>query len=281
MSPVKIAALQMTSGTEIKANLHEAAKLIDQASGQGAGLLVLPENFALMAQDEDKLRFAEKPGRGPIQDFLSEQAARHKIWLVGGSLPLKSPDPHKTYNACPIYNTLGKQVACYKKIHLFDAKVKPGVEVYEESSTVYPGKEVIVLDTPFGRLGVAICYDLRFPELFRALSAQGAEIIALPTAFTVRTGQAHWEVLMRARSIENFCYVVGACQADTHANGRKTYGHSLIVDPWGSVLSCRPSGKGIIEAVISLDYLKQLRADFPVHEHRRLGMKRASQKKGA
>ncbi len=271
MRPFKIAALQMTSGREVKANLQATAKLISQACAQGAQLLVLPENFALMAEnDEDKLKAAEALGSGPIQEFLAKQAVQHHICLVGGSIPLLSPDPHKTYNACLVYNEKGEQAACYQKIHLFDAQVKPGVEVYEESSSVYPGKETVVLETSLGRLGLAICYDLRFPELFRALSEQGAELIAVPTAFTVKTGQAHWEVLMRARAIENFCYLIGACQTDTHENGRKTYGHSLIIDPWGTVLNCLPSGTGLVEAEVSLEYLKQLRADFPVHTHRRL-----------
>ncbi|HSW70374.1 MAG TPA: nitrilase-related carbon-nitrogen hydrolase, partial [Gammaproteobacteria bacterium] len=189
-----VAAIQMTSGTLIKNNLQTAARLIKQASDNGAQLVVLPENFALMsASDADKLKAAEKPGAGLIQDFLAEQAAEQRLWLVGGTLPLISPNPHKTYNASPIYNEKGEQVACYKKIHLFDAMVKPGLEVYEESHTVEAGKEIVVVDSPFGRLGLAICYDLRFPELFRALAKLGAEIIAVPTAFTVKTGQAHWE----------------------------------------------------------------------------------------
>ncbi len=273
MNRTKIAALQMTSGTQVKANLTAAAELIEQACAQGARLLVLPENFALMAHaDADKLSAAEPQGSGPIQEFLANQAAKHKIWLVGGTLPLASPEPHKTYNACTVYNEKGDQVACYKKIHLFDAQVKPGVEVYEESNTVCPGQDIVVLDSPFGRLGLAICYDLRFPELFRAMATQGAELIAVPTAFTVKTGQAHWEVLMRARAIENFCYLIGACQTGAHENGRKTFGHSLLIDPWGTVLASLPSQTGVIEAEISLDYLKQLRTDFPVHQHRRLGL---------
>lgn len=271
MHPTPIAAIQMTSGKEVQSNLQEAEKLIQIACMQGAKLLVLPENFALMANaDADKLNQSEVEGTGPIQDFLAQQAARHKIWLVGGTIPLKSPDPHKTYNACLVYDDRGHRVACYKKIHLFDAEVKPGVEVYEESNTVYPGNEVVVVDSPFGRLGLSICYDLRFPELFRAMATLKADIIALPTAFTVKTGQAHWEVLVRARAIENFCYLIGACQTGTHENARKTYGHSLIVDPWGSILACLPAEPGFIQADLSLDYIKQLRSAFPVHQHRRL-----------
>ncbi len=281
MNKSKIAAIQMTSGTQVQANLQAAAELIAEASGQGAELLVLPENFALMAQaDDDKLSAAEREGSGPIQEFLSKQAAKHRVWLVGGTLPLICPEPHKTYNACLVYNAQGKQAACYKKIHLFDAEVKPGVEVYEESNTVQPGNEIVVFDSPFGRIGLAICYDLRFPELFRALSILGAEIIAVPTAFTVRTGQAHWEVLTRARAIENFCYLIGACQTDTHENGRKTFGHSLLIDPWGSILACLPAHPGFIQAEVSIEYLQQLRSDFPVHQHRKLGLDHPSSRQG-
>ena len=261
---MNIAAIQMTSGFDIQKNLTQAAHFIQEAAASSAKLIVLPENFALMGtSDADKLRSCETAGRGPIQDFLAAQAAKHRVWIIGGTIPLASPDPHKTYNACPIFNDQGKQVACYKKIHLFDAHVQPGVEVYEESRFVYPGSETVVLDTPVGRAGIAICYDLRFPELFRALSAQGAELFILPTAFTVTTGQAHWEVLMRARAIENLCYVIGACQTGKHDNGRSTYGHSLIIDPWGAVLTCLSQGPGIIQAAISLDYLRQLRTQMP------------------
>jgi len=270
MNKSLIAAIQMTSGTQVKENLQQAGEFIKQAQAKGAQLIVLPENFALMASsDADKLKASEELGSGLIQDFLAEQAIQNQVWLVGGTIPIHSPDPHKVYNACLVHDHQGKQVACYYKIHLFDAQVKPGVEVYEESKTVYPGNELTIVDTPCGRLGLAICYDLRFPELFRELSNLGAEIIAVPTAFTVRTGEAHWEVLMRARAIENFCYLIGACQTDTHQNGRKTYGHSLIIDPWGKVLACQPTHPGLIDAEISLDYLTQIRADFPVHQHRR------------
>jgi predicted amidohydrolase len=280
LSKSYLATIQMTSGMEVKRNLQAAEKLIHEASAAGAQLIVLPENFALMTtSDADKLSTCEKEGSGPIQDFLAEQAAKHKIWLVGGTIPLRCPEPHKAYNACPVYDAEGKLVACYKKIHLFDAQVKPGVEVYEESTTIHPGNEIIVIDSPFGRLGLAICYDLRFPELFRVMATLKAEIIAIPTAFTVKTGQAHWEVLMRARAIENFCYLLGACQTGVHETGRKTFGHSLIIDPWGTVLACLPSETGFIQAEVSLDYLKQLRSDFPVHQHRRVGLPKSGIKK--
>lgn len=266
-----IAAIQMNSACEVLKNLQQAEYFIKLAVEQGAQLIVLPENFALMGKTEfDKLQIQETLGAGPIQDFLALQAQRYKVWIVGGSIPIASPNPQKAYNSCLVYNAQGERVACYYKIHLFDAHVKPGVEVYEESKTNAPGEQVIVLDTPLGRLGLAICYDIRFPELFRALSQQGAEIIALPTAFTVKTGQAHWEVLTRARAIENFCYVVGACQTGLHANGRETYGHSLIIDPWGTVLNTLPTEPGVITAEISLPLLQQIRHDFPVHQHRKM-----------
>lgn len=271
MNPFLAAAIQMTSGTEVTENLRQAATLIKAAKAEGAQLVVLPENFALMsAEDSKKLNIAEMQFIGPIQAFLAEQAAQHQIWLIGGTIPLKSPEQHKVYNACTAYNDQGEQVACYKKIHLFDARVNSSIEIYEESKTICPGKDIIVMDTPFGRLGLAICYDLRFPELFRILGQQGAEIIAIPTAFTVKTGQAHWEVLMRARAIENFCYLIGACQTGVHANGRQTYGHSLIIHPWGNILACLPTETGIITAEVCSNDVHQIRADFPVYQHRKL-----------
>ena len=275
MSTAQLAALQMTSGPRLAENLEQAAELIQQAVEQGAKLVVLPENFALMSDSpEDKLSIREKEGEGPIQAFLAKTALQQKIWLVGGSFPLYSQDRGKAYNACPIYNDKGEQIACYKKIHLFDAKVKPGLEVYEESRLIEAGSEVVAVKTPYGVLGVAICYDLRFPELFRQLAWLGAEIIAVPTAFTVKTGEAHWEVLMRARAIENFCYLVGACQTGTHESGRQTYGHSLIIDPWGTVLSSLQEGRGVVKAAFSNEHLQQIRQDFPVHQHRRLGLEK-------
>jgi predicted amidohydrolase len=266
----RIAAIQMTSGTDVQKNLQQAEHLIKQAAQQGAQLIVLPENFVFMGETENgKFEISEELGHGPIQDFLATQAKQHNVWIVGGSMPIKSLVPNKVYNACTVYNDRGEQVACYNKIHLFDANVKPGSEVYEESKTIAAGKDVVVLDTPIGRLGLAICYDIRFPELFRLLAQQGAEIIAIPTAFTVKTGEAHWEVLTRARAIENFCYVIASCQTGTHENGRATYGHSMIIDPWGTVLACLPDEPGVISAEISLDHLKELRNNFPVHQHRK------------
>lgn len=264
-----VAALQMTSGTDVKENLKQAKGLIQQAVSQQAQLVVLPENFALMGKtDTDKLNAQESLGSGLIQDFLAQQALQHRIWVVGGTIPLRSPIPAKLYNACLVYNEQGQRVACYNKIHLFDAHVKPEKEIYQESKLFYRGDQVVVLDTPVGRLGLAICYDIRFPELFRKLLDQGAEIIAIPSAFTVKTGEAHWEVLTRARAIENFCYLIGACQTGAHQNGRTTYGHSLIINPWGSILACLPNEAGIITAEISLEYLYDIRTHFPAHQHR-------------
>jgi predicted amidohydrolase len=267
----RVASIQTTSSTDVKKNLQQAEHLIKQAVAEGAQLVVLPENFSFMGKTEaDKLNARETLGSGHVQDFLAQQALQHKTWIVGGTLPLTSPDFKKAYNACIVYDAQGKQVACYNKIHLFDAQVKPGTEVYEESASTAAGEQIVVVDTPVGRLGLAVCYDIRFPELFRALSTQGVEIIAVPTAFTVKTGQAHWEVLTRARAIENFCYVIGACQTGAHENGRETYGHSLIIDPWGTILACLPDNPGVITADISLETLHQIRNDFPVHQHRKL-----------
>lgn len=267
----RVAAIQMNSGCDVQKNLQQAEKLIKQAVDAGAKLLVLPENVALMGKTEtDKLEISEELGNGPIQSFFAAQARQHKIWIVGGTISIKSSHPEKVYNACIVYDEQGQQVSCYNKIHLFDAQVKPGIEIYQESKTITAGNNVAVLDTPVGRLGLAVCYDIRFPELFRLLAKQGAEIIALPTAFTVKTGEAHWEVLTRARAIENFFYIIGSCQTGKHDNGRETYGHSVIIDPWGTVLACLPENPGVITAEISLDHLRKIRTDFPVHSHRRL-----------
>lgn len=267
----KVAAVQMTSGLEVPKNLQIASQLIQQAAEQGAKLVVLPENFSFMGADEKaKLKIAEKENAGHAQQFLADQALKHQLWIVGGTIPLQSEISGKVYNSCLLYNAKGEQVARYDKIHLFDVTVKPGLEIYEESASVTPGKNVVVTETPFGNLGLTVCYDIRFPELFRAMSAQGAEIFTIPAAFTVKTGEAHWKLLARARAVENFCYVIGACQTGTHDNGRKTYGHSLIVDPWGTVLSELSEGTGIILADVDLQKQKQIRQDFPSLNHRRI-----------
>jgi len=267
----RVAAVQMTSGLQVEKNLQAAAHLLQQAAQVGAELVVLPEMFTLMgAPETTKLAVAEAPGAGPVQDFLAAQARLHNFWVVGGTTPIKSPDPQKTYNSCFVYNPQGEQVQRYDKIHLFDVTVKRDFETYQESTAVAAGDKTVVVDTPFGKLGLAVCYDIRFPELFRNLLDQGMEIFAIPTAFTAKTGQAHWELLLRARAVENFCYAIGACQSGTHANGRQTYGHSMIVDPWGTVMACLAEGTGVISADIDREKLQQIRQDFPSIQHRRI-----------
>ncbi len=265
----RVAAIQMASGPNVGANLIEAGRLIADAAADGAGLVVLPENFAHMGnQETDQVKIRECPGQGQIQDFLAEQAAKHGIWLVGGTLPMEANVPHKVRAACLVYDDRGEAVARYDKIHLFDVKLIDSDESYQESRAIEPGQQVTVVDSPFGRLGLAVCYDLRFPELFRQLVDAGAELLAVPAAFTAITGKAHWEVLVRARAVENFCYVAAAAQGGYHINGRETYGHSMIVDPWGRVLDCLPSGSGYVVADIDPELIANTRRNFPALEHR-------------
>ena len=261
----KVAAVQMASGPNVASNLSEAARLIEIAVNQGARLVVLPEYFPIMGmQETDKVAVREQPGSGVIQNFLSETARKHKIWLVGGSIPLVATVSDKVLNSCLVYNELGEQVAHYDKIHLFNLDL--GNEHYHEGRTIEPGQQVVVVDSPFGRIGLAICYDLRFPELFRAM--KGVDIIVLPSAFTETTGTVHWEVLVRARAIENLAYVVAAAQGGYHVNGRETYGNSMIVDPWGRVLDRLPRGSGIVIAEVNPAYQTSLRASLPALSHR-------------
>ena len=265
------ACIQMASGPNIGANLLEAERLIEEAVSQQARLVVLPENFALMGKTEqDKVKHREEAGNGPVQTFLAEQAARHGIWLVGGTVPLVANDDDKVRATCLVFNDKGEQAARYDKIHLFDVELVDSDEQYTESKTIEPGDEVVVIDSPFGRMGVAVCYDLRFPELFRQQLEAGMEILVLPSAFTAITGRAHWEVLVRARAIENLCYVIAPDQGGYHLNGRETYGHSMIVDPWGTVLNRLSRGPGVVCADIELGLLNTARRNFPSIEHRRL-----------
>jgi nitrilase len=267
----KIAAIQMASGPNITANLESAKRLIEQAAENGAELVILPENFAIMGLTEsDKVALCEEDGLGPIQDFLARQSQRHGIWLIGGTIPIRSPEPTKVYAASLLYNDKGERVARYDKIHLFDVHLMDSDESYNESETTYNGNDIVVVDTPFGKLGMAVCYDLRFPELFRSMLDKGVEIISLPSAFTALTGHAHWESLIRARAIENLSYVIAAGQGGYHVNGRETHGHSMIVDPWGNILNQLKSGTGVVIAEIDRDRLNSIRRSFPAIEHRRL-----------
>lgn len=270
----KIAAIQMASGPNIQANLDEAAKLIDDAVAQGAGLIVLPENFAFMPMtDAELVKEAEEAGKGVMQDFLSVQSQKHGIWLVGGTIPVKSNVQGKARSVCLLFNDQGEQVARYDKIHMFDVLIQDSGESYTESETTDAGDETVVVDTPFGRIGLAICYDLRFPEMFRSLSDDGMDICVMPSAFTAITGKSHWEPLVRARAIENQCYMVAPDQGGFHLNGRETYGNSMVVDPWGNILDRIASGTGVVLAEMDEEFLSNTRKNFPVLEHRRLNCK--------
>jgi deaminated glutathione amidase len=267
-----VAAIQMSSGAEVAVNLAAAGRWLTQAAAAGARLAVLPENFALMgARETDKLVHAEADAGGPIQSFLSEHAAALKLWIVGGTAPLAVPgDAGCVFAASLVYAPDGRRRARYDKLHLFDVDLASG-ERYRESATFRPGvAPTPPLETDIGCLGLTVCYDLRFPELYRALVQQGAEILTVPSAFTQRTGAAHWEVLLRARAIENQCFVIAPNQCGTHAAGRTTYGHSMVIDPWGTVLACQPEGEGVVLAELDRAQQTQIRSSFPCLDHRRL-----------
>jgi nitrilase len=267
----KVAAIQMATSPNVSANLLEAERLISEAAESGAGLIVLPENFAFMGEHERQMcTLREHQGDGPLQNFISQMARRHGVWLVGGTIPMEASDGAKVRAASLVFDNQGRMVARYDKIHLFDVQLVESDERYEESNTIEPGDQTLVVDTPFGRLGIAICYDLRFPELFRKLMAQGAEIFVVPSAFTAITGKAHWETLVRARAIENLAFVVAAAQGGYHLNGRETHGHSMIVDPWGTVLAQVPRGTGFVSVELDRDYQQTIRRTFPTIEHQRL-----------
>jgi predicted amidohydrolase len=266
---MKVAAIQMTSGPDVAANLNEAGGLLEEASKAGARLAVLPENFAFMGlRDADKRAVAEADGAGPAQQFLATTARRLRLWIVGGTLPLRAGADGRVAAASVVYNGDGQRVGRYDKIHLFDVDIPGRAETYRESANVAPGSGATVLDTPAGKLGLSVCYDVRFPELYRYLSAAGAQILSVPSAFTAPTGRAHWETLLRARAIENLCYVVAPAQSGFHPNGRETYGDSMIVDYWGRVLHRLPRGRGFAIAEIDLASQEAVRASFPALEHR-------------
>ena len=268
---LKAAAIQMASGSNVNANLLTTEKLLEEAARQGATLAVLPENFAFLgAESRDALPYREVPGDGPLQHFLSQTARRLGLWIVGGTVPLQGGHPERWRAACMVFDAEGRQVARYDKQHLFDVTLPDSDEQYNESDTIEPGDGIAVVDTPLGRLGLAVCYDLRFPELFRAMIDQGAELFALPAAFTAVTGRAHWEVLLRARAIENLAYVIAGAQGGFHVGGRETWGHSMVIDPWGTVLAQQERGNGVAIADIDRDFLARTRRNFPTLEHRRL-----------
>ncbi|HUQ09383.1 MAG TPA: carbon-nitrogen hydrolase family protein [Steroidobacteraceae bacterium] len=269
---VKIAAIQMTTSHEIEANLEAAGHHLAEAARQGAVLAALPENFAFMGKDSgDKRAIAEPDGAGRIQNFLADTARRLKIWIVGGTVPLRHGGQDadgRVAAACLVYKSDGQRAARYDKMHLFDVDVPNSAESHRESAHTVPGREPRIVDTPAGKLGLAVCYDMRFPELFRVLSGQGAELFVVPSAFTVPTGRAHWETLLRARAIENLCALVAPAQWGVHSNGRETYGDSMIIDHWGKVLARMPEGTGCVVADIDAAGRMEARARFPSLEHR-------------
>lgn len=270
MKTVSIAVIQMNSGEDVAANLTRARRALRSAAAEGCTLAVLPENFARMGRREaDRVAITEKEGEGPLQDFLAAEAARSGLWIVGGTIPLKSDDPKRPYAASLVYDGTGKLAGRYDKVHLFDVRVPESEEAYRESSSTTPGSRPLLITTPWGVLGVAVCYDLRFPELFRWMSSEGMDVLAVPSAFTARTGAAHWETLLRARAIENLCYVAAAAQTGTHPAGRQTWGHSMLVDPWGAILQDRGARPGLVIAEVDIARLRRLRQQFPVLEHRR------------
>jgi deaminated glutathione amidase len=269
-----VAAIQMTSGHRVEENLETAGTLLRAAKDSGADLACLPENFSFIGlKDADKLAVAEGDDAGPVQQFLSETARALGLWILGGTTVIKGDSARRVSNTSLLFDAQGKRVARYDKIHLFDVSIPGRNEQYLESNHVTPGRKVVVADTPVGRLGLSVCYDMRFPELYRELVARGAEWLAMPAAFTVPTGRAHWETLLRARAIENLCYVVAPAQWGTHTSGRETYGDTLIVDYWGQVLSRLPSGIGVITAQFDLGRQAETRARFPALENRRLGVR--------
>lgn len=265
----KVAIVQMVSVSDVQYNLAELETVFAEASINGTQLIVLPENFAFMGiHDSDKIVVAEQYGDGMIQNTLSILAKRYQLWIIAGTIPIKTPNG-RVWASSLVYDANGYCVARYDKIHLFDVVVS-GHEAYNESNSTIPGQELVVIHTPIGNIGLSVCYDVRFPELYRLLIDRGAEILAIPAAFTATTGRAHWHVLVRARAIENMCYVLAANQGGIHANGRETYGHSLIVNPWGKVMAEIEQGRGVIYADIDLNQLHQQRKDFPCIHHRAL-----------
>ncbi|HWH42078.1 MAG TPA: carbon-nitrogen hydrolase family protein [Usitatibacter sp.] len=263
----RVAAIQMASGPHVAANLQEAERLIALAAATGARIVALPEYFAILGMKEtDKVAVREPDGRGPIQDFLAAQARRHRVWIVGGSVPLESAIEGKVRNSCLVYDQDGERVARYDKIHLFGFEM--GQERYSEERTIEPGSRVCVVDSPFGRIGISVCYDLRFPELYRAMGE--VDLIMVPSAFTETTGKAHWETLVRARAIENLAYVVAPAQGGYHVNGRETHGHTMIVDPWGVVLDRLPRGSGVVVAGVNPTYQAKIRKSLPALAHKAL-----------
>jgi len=270
MNP-KVAAVQMTSVADVATNLETAARLLRESADAGASVAVLPENFAFMGlRDGDKLKVAEEEGHGLAQERIAELAASLRMWVIAGTLPIRVAGERRVAAASLVFDASGRQVARYDKIHLFDVDVPDREESHRESNNIRPGETVVTVDTPAGRVGLSVCYDVRFPELYRRMAAEGARWFVVPAAFTVPTGRAHWELLLRARAVENLAFVVAPGQSGVHPSGRETYGDSLIVDHWGAVLARRAHGEGIVTASFDLDAQRRVREAFPALQHRRL-----------
>jgi nitrilase len=266
---VRVAAIQMTSAADVPANIATASRLLREAAQAGARIAALPENFSFMGkQDADKRAVAEPDGSGPVQDFLSATARELGLWIIGGTTPIAAVPGERVAAACLVYDDQGRRVGRYDKIHLFDVDIPGKDERYRESTHIAPGSRMELVPTPAGLLGLSVCYDMRFPELFRPMSAAGAQWFTVPAAFTVPTGRAHWETLLRARAIENLSFVVAPAQWGRHASGRETYGDSLIIDHWGTVLARLASGEGIVIAELDLDAQQAARREFPALTHR-------------
>jgi nitrilase len=266
---MKIAALQMVSTPDLTRNLDAAGRLIGEAAGAGAQFVALPEYFCLLGQrDTDKLEIAEEPGRGPIQDRLSALASEHQVWLVGGTLPIRGQSPGRVRNACCVFAPDGSQVARYDKIHLF--AYDDGRERHDESRVLEAGTETVAFQALGHRIGLSICYDLRFPELYRALCKPPCDLLVVPSAFTFTTGQAHWELMLRTRAIENQCYVLAPAQGGRHETGRRTWGHSMVIDPWGDVVAVLDEGEGVVSGTVDDERIASVRQRLPALVHRRL-----------
>ncbi len=260
-----IAAVQLVSGPRVADNLAAAAHGVAEAAAQGARIVALPEYFPIMGMAEgDKVKVREADGHGPIQEFLAATAKQHGIWLIGGSIPLEAKDAAKVMNSTVVYDPAGQRVARYDKIHLFG--FQKGLERYDEAASIEAGSEPVAFDTPYGRIGLSICYDLRFPELYRRLAP--VDLIVVPAAFTETTGRAHWEILLRARAIENQCYVLAVGQGGKHENGRETHGNSMIVDPWGTIVDRKLKGPGVVLGLLDHGCIAETRANLPALKHR-------------
>jgi predicted amidohydrolase len=272
-STLRVAAVQMVSRQEVEANLRDAEALIAEAAAGGARLVALPEYFCLMGRrDSDKLAIREVDGEGPIQQFLADQASKHGIWLVGGTLPLAAPQADRVLNTTLVFDPQGRRVARYDKIHLF--AFSKGAESYDEARTIAPGAQITVFDVrsdegPRVKIGLSVCYDVRFPELYRAMDEP--DLILVPAAFTATTGRAHWETLLKARAVENLCYVLAPAHGGRHENGRATFGHTMLIDPWGEVVASRDEGPGVVIGDIDLQMIASVRTDLPALAHRVIG----------